>query len=159
MSDSTQAKARGFKPSELLLGYHDWSALLGDRRDRLPPDERCWLAVWELRDLNLSPRDDLLRRADRRGHHAGWFEAIDRALSPNADAGAVTREEVTPFRVTHARWSLTEAAENLVEYVDILLFALTDHDKPHQDHAREMVEGWAKELRLSLADAAKKGGQ
>lgn len=35
-----------------------------------------------------------------------------------------------------------EAARNVIEFARMFLFALTDHDKPHQDHARKMLETW-----------------
>ncbi len=46
--------------------------------------------------------------------------------------------------------TLEECAENLCEFVDSFLFALTDHDQPHQDHFRARVESWVQETRAAL---------
>ncbi len=64
-----------------------------------------------------------------------------------------------PKRPRHA--SLRDSAESLAEYAAMLLFALTDQDKAHQQHARECVDAWITETRLAVVrhDKKKRKGQ
>lgn len=45
---------------------------------------------------------------------------------------------------------LREATENLTEFVDMFLFALTDRDLYHQEHARRQVGAWNDHVRKLL---------
>lgn len=45
---------------------------------------------------------------------------------------------------------LDELSENVGEYVSSFAFALTDHDKFHQEHFRAQAIGWCKRLLAEL---------
>ena len=53
--------------------------------------------------------------------------------------------------------TLVQAAENVVEYGRSFLFALTDHDKAHQDHFRACLEHWLDVLGQLVAKEQSKG--
>lgn len=54
--------------------------------------------------------------------------------------------------------TLIEAAREVVEYARSFLFALTDHDKPHQEHFRAQLEAWLDTLAERVAEHEQNGG-
>lgn len=66
----------GFRPSELLADYSEWTKCAQLAEPSLCPDTREWLYEWRMWDLACSPMDDDDRRRTRYGHYLGWHAAL-----------------------------------------------------------------------------------